>query len=120
VADLRGQLSLQQQASLIAKSRCFVASDSGPVQIAGATETPIVAMFTTTPGWRSIPYRHGEAGWNATVLNAPISCMGCREELAHPVTYLDCKFGHNDCIRSFDPLTVAVQVLASIDCDRRN
>jgi len=119
ITNLQGRLNLNQQAELIDKALCFVASDSGPIQIVGATDTPLVGLFTITSGKRSVPYRHGELGWNATIMDTTIPCGACREALDEPVTYLECKYGHNDCVRSFDIDQVVVAITASIICDKR-
>lgn len=45
IADLAGQLSLQELAALIAGARCFIGLDSVAMHIAAAVGTPTVALF---------------------------------------------------------------------------
>lgn len=45
VIDVSGKLTLKQLAGLIERATCFVGVDSGPMHIAAAMGTPIVALF---------------------------------------------------------------------------
>jgi heptosyltransferase-3 len=45
LADLSGQLSLREMATLTARARLFVGVDSAPMHIAAAMGTPVVALF---------------------------------------------------------------------------
>jgi ADP-heptose:LPS heptosyltransferase len=117
--DMRGKLTPAEQASAIAAAKAFVCFSSGLLVMAGATETPIVAMSTITRPELDLHYRHGSIWWNTTAIRAPVPCFGCRETLP-PATYIDCKFGHNDCIRSFDAREVAETTFHAIENDERH
>lgn len=106
VVDTRSQLSLHQQAAVIAASKAFIASDSGLLTLAGATETPIVTMLTVTKPEYFLPYRHGELGWKIKAHTPDIECFGCSGDLG-PVTYVACRRHDNVCITMFDPIAVA-------------
>lgn len=116
--DTRGRLTLAMQAAVIRESRVLVCGDSMMFVLVGATETPAVGFCTVSKPDRFMPYRRGELGWNFTPVAAPVPCYGCRE-LAGPVTYLECRYGHNDCVRSFDLDEAHETILAAIENDRR-
>ena len=119
VHDIRDQLTLAEQVGLLDGASCLVCGDSSIFGMVGATEIPAVGFCTITKPHLYIPYRHGEMGWNFTTMAAKVPCYGCRED-AGPVTYLECQFGHNDCVRSFDIEEVYATVLAAIKNDRRH
>ncbi len=51
------------QAALIANCAAFVGSDSALLHVAGATDTPIVGVFTCALPETRLPWRHGVMGW---------------------------------------------------------
>lgn len=70
--DLRGQTTLGQLAAVLARCRLFVGNDTGPMHLAVAVGTPVVAVFgPSKPAWyrpfsdRSRVVYHGAA------------CAGC-------------------------------------------
>ena len=70
--DLTGKTSMKQLAYIIRKAQAFVAGDTGPMHLASALGTPLVAMFGPTD-----PARNGPYGKKHIVLTAPILCKGC-------------------------------------------
>lgn len=70
------QFSILETIHLMRKSQLLVATDSGPVALAGASDIAIVSLYSIVPGYKRIPYRHGRLGWNALCVN------------------LKCKYGH--------------------------
>lgn len=104
--DAREQLSLHEQAAVISAARCFIGSDSGPLFIAGATETPIVGLLNVTRAEYAMPYRHGQLGWNFTAVPANVSCYGCWENQPAIITN-ECLRGDFACLETFDPRAVA-------------
>lgn len=112
VVDLRNQLVIHQQADLIARAQVFIGSDSGPLSIAASTETPIVAICTTTRYTAVVPYRHGELGWRVRSIAPDIECYGCSAE-HKDVTYVGCHRGDNACIDMIDAdavISAAVEI----------
>jgi ADP-heptose:LPS heptosyltransferase len=73
VLDTVGKLNLKQTAGLIAASEVFVACDTGPMHIAVATGTPLLALFGAAD-----PLRTGPFGREASVLYEPAPCSPCR------------------------------------------
>lgn len=57
VVDFSGMCSLRQSACVIARSSVFVSADTGPMHIAAAMRTPVVALFGPTDEMRTGPYR---------------------------------------------------------------
>jgi ADP-heptose:LPS heptosyltransferase len=77
--DVTGKLSLGALAELLLRSRLFVSNDSGPVHVAVAVGTPVVAIFgRKDPGLS--PRRWGPLGPRDIVLHKDVGCVKC---LAH-------------------------------------
>jgi ADP-heptose:LPS heptosyltransferase len=95
-----GKLSLRDTASLIARASCHIGSDSSLLHLAGATEVPIVGIYTSVRGKYRAPYRHNELAWNTVVLDANIECAGCLEQASIPTTNLACRRGDDACVRA--------------------
>lgn len=56
---LAGRTSLKQLAALLADADVLVSGDSGPMHLAAAVGTPVVALFTCTSPVRAAPYGEG-------------------------------------------------------------
>lgn len=74
VASLTGCLNLIELKDLIARAALFVGPDSGPMHIASATPTPIVAVFGPTLPAHFAPWRS-----RVRVVEAPLDCRPCRQ-----------------------------------------
>lgn len=71
--DLSNQCSLRESASLLSWCRALVTGDSGPMHLASAVGTPVVAMFgPTTREWGFYP-----AGPEDQVLESDLPCRPC-------------------------------------------
>ncbi len=74
--DLAGETTFGGMVALIAKSALFVGNDSGPMHVAAAVETPLVAIFgpgapvKTAPYTSKVPFR---------VVYADLPCSPCRQ-----------------------------------------
>lgn len=64
--------SLQELAALIKKSDVLVTNDSGPMHIAAAVGTPVVALFGPTEPARTGPYTE-----NCIVIKKEMDCSPC-------------------------------------------
>ena len=69
---LDGKTSLNQLAALYRRAQVVVTTDSGPMHLAVAVGTPVVALFGPTAPWRTGPYGPGHI-----VLRADLSCSPC-------------------------------------------
>ena len=77
--DLTGKLNIGALAEVISRARIFISNDSGPVHIAVAVGTPVVAIFgRKNPGLS--PKRWGPLGQRDIVLHRDVGCKKC---LAH-------------------------------------
>jgi len=56
IVDLVGETSLRQLAALSARAHLFVGCDTGPMHIAAACDTPVVALFGPADPRRTGPY----------------------------------------------------------------
>ncbi|MDA8138410.1 MAG: glycosyltransferase family 9 protein, partial [Desulfobacteraceae bacterium] len=67
--NLAGQTSLLVLAALLQKATVMVTTDTGPMHIAAAVETPCVALFGPTAPWRTGPYgpEIGRASWSEII-----------------------------------------------------
>ncbi len=70
--DLTAKTSLKQLAFLLKQARAVVAGDTGPMHLAAAVGTPVVALFGPTD-----PRRNGPYGRNNIVITAGVDCLGC-------------------------------------------
>ncbi len=74
-----GLFSPGELACLFKRSRCLVSNDSGPVHLAAAVGTPVVAIFGRWGGGLS-PTRWGPLGDSHRILHHDVGCRPC---LAH-------------------------------------
>lgn len=72
---------LMAQATLIASCACFVGPDSALLHVAGATDVPIVGVFTCADPKFRLPWRDGCVG-----LTPQLPCVGCLHRREPPVT----------------------------------
>ena len=77
--DLSGKTSIAELASVLRRVKLFISNDSGPVHIACAVKTPVIAIFGRHDRGLS-PKRWGPTGAHDIVLHKDV---GCHECLAH-------------------------------------
>ena len=83
--DLTGQTPVGLLPSLLRRAVVLVTNDSGPMHIAAAVGTPVVALFGPTDPVRTGPYGKGHV-----VLSHAVECRPCfRRECSHAVP-LEC------------------------------
>ena len=98
IVDVVGRCDLFQLAALIERCDAYVTADSGPMHIAAAVDTPVVALFGPTS-----PERHGPIGVGHSVVQASLPCMPCYRR--------GCKLrDKNLCMESIGPDEVVSQV----------
>ena len=71
-ANLAGKTSLTQLGALYRQSAVLITTDTGPMHLAAAMGTPVVALFGPTAPWRTGPFGAG----HQVVRSAP-SCSPC-------------------------------------------
>jgi lipopolysaccharide heptosyltransferase I len=67
-----GTTGLRELAYLYKRSSLVVSTDSGPMHLAAAMGTPVVALFGPTAPWRTGPY-----GKNHRIMRTDIDCSPC-------------------------------------------
>ncbi|MGD0336649.1 MAG: lipopolysaccharide heptosyltransferase II [Candidatus Omnitrophota bacterium] len=77
--NLAGKSSVSQLASILKRCRLFISNDSGPVHIATAVGTPVIAIFGRSQAGLS-PKRWGPLGIKDKILHKQVGCIEC---LAH-------------------------------------
>jgi ADP-heptose:LPS heptosyltransferase len=106
VSDLGGRLTLRQLGSVLARAETLVTGNTGPMHLAAAVGTPVVAAFPpTVPVGRWRPWRvtHVILG------DQTVPCAGCRSRT--------CPLEDQICVSSIDGEAVvrALDALASLD-----
>ncbi len=69
---LDGRTRLPELADVLRSSRVLVTTDTGPMHLAAAVGTPVVALFGPTAPWRTGPYGKGHH-----VLREALECSPC-------------------------------------------
>ncbi len=75
VLNLAGQTTLPQLAALLRRSAALVTNDSGPMHLAAAVGTPVVALFGPTDPRKVGPYGPGHA-----TIAKPVDCSSCSRQ----------------------------------------
>lgn len=89
VIHLSGQLSLMQAAALLKKAKLFVTNDSGPMHLAAAVDTRVLAIFGPTD-----PKIYGPHGCLHRVVRLDIPCSPCMEGF--------CRIQTHECMQALD------------------
>lgn len=93
VADWTGRTDVAELAALLSCLDLLVCNDSGPMHLAAAVGTPVVAVFGS-----SEPSQTGPAGEGHVLVREPVECSPCFER-ACPLT--------QDKYKCFEPLSAA-------------
>jgi heptosyltransferase-1 len=70
--NLSGRTTLKMLAALYQRASLLVTTDTGPMHLAAAVETPVVALFGPTAPWRTGPY-----GRHHRVIRTAPPCSPC-------------------------------------------
>ena len=70
--NFAGETTLTELAALYEKAALVISTDTGPMHLAAAMGTPVVALFGPTAPWRTGPY-----GTNHHVISAELECSPC-------------------------------------------
>jgi lipopolysaccharide heptosyltransferase II len=104
VINTAGALTLIETAALLTRLDVFVTGDTGPMHLAAAVGTPVVALFGP-----SDPRRYGPLGPRHRVLRVQLPCSPCGQVRLPPER---CRGHVPDCM---DGITVDVTVRATRD-----
>jgi lipopolysaccharide heptosyltransferase II len=78
-----GEFDLAELRSLIARAALYIGGDSGPLHVAGTTETPVVGLYGPTLPVRSQPYRSAAVVSAAAEVHG-LSCRPCDQRTCAP------------------------------------
>jgi ADP-heptose:LPS heptosyltransferase len=70
--NFAGKTTLTELAALYEKAALVISTDTGPMHLAAAMGTPVVALFGPTAPWRTGPYGAGHQ-----VITAGLECSPC-------------------------------------------
>ncbi len=101
VVNLVGKTSVPELVALLAQSDVLVTGDSGPMHIACAVSTPVVALHGATD-----PALSGPTARNATVLRQRLWCSPCYDASATA----ECRFGNPVCMKQLRPELVLAAI----------
>jgi len=71
-ANLAGETTLLTLAALYEQAAFIVSPDTGPMHLAAAVDTPVVALFGPTAPWRTGPFGSGHQ-----IIRAELECSPC-------------------------------------------
>ena len=92
--DLAGKTSLPQLAAILQRANLLISGDSGPMHIAGAVGTPLIAIHGPTD-----PAHSGPVSPKATILKSGIWCSPCY----NAIDTADCPFHTTQCMKNILP-----------------
>jgi heptosyltransferase-2 len=95
---LTGKTTIHQLAGIISQATFFITNDSGPMHLANALNTPVVAIFGPTDPRRTRPFQDP-----AVVLKKEVPCWPC--------FYRSCPYEHQ-CMTQIKPEEVVKACLA--------
>ena len=72
ICNLAGETSLKTLAALYERSDVVIVTDTGPMHLAAAVGTPVVALFGSTAPWRTGPFGNGHQ-----VIRVGLECSPC-------------------------------------------
>jgi len=103
--NLTGRTALRETCAILSQARALVTADSGPMHLATAVGTPVVALFgPTAKVWGFYP-----SGPFDTVLERAMPCRPCS---LHGGTR--CKTGR-ECLTAIEPEDVAERLFATLE-----
>lgn len=99
--DLRDKTSLQEAVGVIQNARAVVGVDNGIIHLAGLTDTPIVAGFTSVAPEHRVITRRGVPGYKTKVVYPAetLTCRGCQSNftlVSHD--YRECFYKNLSCL----------------------
>lgn len=84
VLDLTDALTLEGTLALLRSCDVLISGDSGPIQIAGATDIAIVGLYSVVSGGERLPYRSGSTVFRAVAVAPSCPFHPCYGRLNDP------------------------------------
>jgi lipopolysaccharide heptosyltransferase II len=104
--NLAGKTSLPQLVALLQRADLVISGDSGPIHIAAAVGTPLIAIHGPTD-----PALSGPVSPTATILRSDIWCSPCYNAR----DTADCRFFTTQCMKNISPAQVLEVVKAKLN-----
>lgn len=92
--DFSGKTTIPQLAALLERCDLVISGDSGPLHMAGAVGTPVIAIHGPTD-----PVLSGPVGKEATILRLGIWCSPCYDASY----WAECRFFNPVCMKAITP-----------------
>lgn len=83
--DLAGKTTMKELIALLRRLRVFITNDSGPMHLAAAVGTPVIALFGPTDPARTGPYGAGHI-----VLRSGVPCSPCFSRRCANAVTMEC------------------------------
>jgi ADP-heptose:LPS heptosyltransferase len=98
--NLIDSTSLLEAAKIMAGAKVVVGIDNGLLHLAGMTQVPIVAGYTSVSAYNRMPIRNGMIGWNTRMVTPSVGCSPCQSQalLHFNFDYRTCYYGDYACI----------------------
>lgn len=106
ILNLTGHTTIPELVALLAASDVLVTGDSGPMHIACAVRTPVVAIHGPTD-----PAISGPTALDAIVLRHNLWCAPCYDASATA----ECRFGNPVCMKAITPSVVFAAVCRQLE-----
>ena len=104
VVNLAGKTTVMQLGGLIECCDLLLTCDSGPMHIAAAVGTPVVALFGPTS-----PLRHSPHGEGHYVFEMPVSCRPCYKKVCRR------RDAPNLCMNEIEAAVVADRIISHVN-----
>ena len=82
--DMTDKLSLSETVELLRHCDVLVSADSGPIQLAGATDIGIVGMYSVVAGRNRLPFRRGDPMHHAIAIAPDCAFAPCYPKINDP------------------------------------
>ncbi|MDD5757472.1 MAG: lipopolysaccharide heptosyltransferase I [Desulfobulbaceae bacterium] len=99
--NVAGETDLKTLAALFSFSQIVISTDTGPMHLAAAVNTPVVALFGPTAPWRTGPY-----GKHHQVVRKDLPCSPCLKKT--------CQFGSTLCMQKISVNDVMLAVKSAL------
>jgi ADP-heptose:LPS heptosyltransferase len=105
-------MSIQQVAELIKRSKAFVGVDTSTLHIAASTDVPIISVFTSAHHEFRKPLRDESKFF--PIIPQNLDCYGCLKDIPAPATTMTCRRGDMACLSDINPEHVIQSLLEVI------
>ncbi|STP09519.1 lipopolysaccharide heptosyltransferase II [Helicobacter cinaedi] len=109
--NLTDKTNLSELIDHINAVNVFITNDSGPMHIATALKTPIVAIFGPTDINETAPYTPSHTEQSIALLHANLPCSPCKKR--------ECPLKHHNCMKLISPQEVITSTLRVLEINQK-